>query len=144
MTSRAISIFSYDTIPGMGRKKPPVDSDIRCERCTLSTAVGLHGIGECPLEPLHSLLRIFVGSPAKKIRRDPEALIQEYGAVKLSETSDGRKVLENARMKYRAELLQPHEPEFNKYWGKEVEKREKQMAELRHESQRMKREVGMT
>lgn len=120
-----------------------VDSGIRCERCTLSRGVGLHGLGVCPLEPLSSSLRFSVGSPAKKKRTDPETIIQEYGAVKLSETSAGRVVLENARAKYRVELIQPHEPEFKKYWGKDVERREKQMAELRHESQRMKKEAGM-
>ena len=121
----------------------PVDSDIRCQRCCMSMEAGPHGIGECPLEPLSSPLRFSVGSPAKKNRTDTERMIREHGAVKLSETSAGRIVLENARAKYRVELLQPHEPEFKKYWGKDVERREKRMTELRRESQRMKREAGM-
>ena len=77
------------------------------------------------------------------VRRDPEEIIKEVGAEKLSKTAAGRTVLENARSKYRAELIQPHEPEFKKYWGKEVAKRERDMAEVRAESQRLKREAGM-
>lgn len=76
-------------------------------------------------------------------RRDPEAIIQEEGVEKLSKTAAGRTVLENARAKYRAELIQPHESEFNAYWGKDVARREKEMAEVRAESQRLKREAGM-
>lgn len=77
------------------------------------------------------------------VRRDPEAIIQEEGAEKLSKTAAGRAVLANARQKYKAELIQPHEPEFKAYWGKTVERREKDMAEVRAESQRLKREAGM-
>ena len=77
------------------------------------------------------------------IRRDPEEIIKEVGAEKLSKTAAGRTILENARSKYRAELIQPHEPEFKSYWGKDVERRNKEMAEVRAESQRLKREAGM-
>ena len=115
---------------------------MKCGRCTLSLKEGEggeHGLGMCPLEPLHSPLRFPVKQ--KGIRRDPEEIIKEVGAEKLSKTAAGRVVLENARSKYRAELLQPHEPEFNKYWGKTVERRNKEMAEVRAESQRMKREA---
>lgn len=77
------------------------------------------------------------------IRRDPEEIIKEIGAKKLSETASGRTVLENARHKYRAELIQPHEPEFNKYWGKQQEKIQRDMADLRAQSQRMKKERGV-
>ena len=85
----------------------------------------------------------FVGtiSPRGK-RRDPEAIIQEYGAEKLSKTPAGRAVLANAKAKY-PELIQRGEPGFEAYWGKEVRKREKDMAEVRSESQRLKREAGM-
>ena len=76
-------------------------------------------------------------------RRDPEEIIKEEGAEKLSKTAAGRTVLENARSKYRAELIQPHEPEFKAYWGKDVARREKDIAEVRAESQRQKREAGM-
>ena len=103
---------------------------------------GEHGLGVCPLEPLRSPLRLH-GKQMKGIRRDPEDIIKEVGAEKLSKTAEGRAILENARSKYRAELIQPHEPEFNKYWGKDVERRNKEMAEVRAESQRQKREAGM-
>ena len=128
----------------MKRKEKHVDNDIRCERCTMSMGVGVHGLGECPLEPLHSPLRFknTGGSPDKKLRRDPEAIIQEYGAVKLSQSSEGIRVLENAKAKY-PELIQRGEPGFEKYWGKEVRQREKDMREVRAESQRLKREAGM-
>lgn len=85
--------------------------------------------------------RVVVANKGK--RRDPEAIIQEEGVEKLSKTVAGRTVLENARAKYRAELIQPHESEFNAYWGKDVARREKEMAEVRAESQRLKREAGM-
>lgn len=75
-------------------------------------------------------------------RRDPEAIIQEYGAEKLVQTAEGRRVIEDAKAKY-PELIQPGEPGFEKYWGKEVRQREKDMAEVRAESQRLKREKGM-
>ena len=117
-----------------------VDSDIRCERCTLSIE-GAHGIGECPLEPLHSPLRVSKQGNPK--RSDPETIIREHGVEKLSKTYEGRRVIENARAKYRAELIQPGEPGFDRYWGKDVARREKDMAQVKEESRRMKREVGM-
>lgn len=80
-------------------------------------------------------------SVSQKQRRDPEAIIQEYGAKKLSETQEGRRVLENARQKYRVELLQPGDPEFNKYYGKEIARKEKDRRELEAESRRLKGEA---
>ena len=75
-------------------------------------------------------------------RTDPEAVIQEYGAEKLSKSSAGRAVLANAKAKY-PELIQKGEPGFEAYWGKEVRQREKDMAEVRQESRRLKREARM-
>ena len=128
----------------MARKKSTVDSSIRCDRCTLSMGVGVHGLGECPLEPLSSPLRSEAVElvAGKKVRRDPEAIIQEYGAEKLVQTAEGRSVIENAKAKY-PELIQRGEPGFEKYWGKEVRQRERDMAEVRQESRRLKREAGM-
>ena len=117
-----------------------MDKGLICERCVLPKEVGVHGLGICPLEPLSSPMRFSVQKPR---RTDPETIIQEHGVEKLSKTREGRVVLENARTKYRAELLQPHEPEFNAYWGKDVRRREKEMAEVRAESQRQKKEAGM-
>ena len=114
---------------------------MKCERCTLDRKQGRHGLGICPLEPKHSPLRF--STSGKKHRTDPETLIQEYGAEKLSQTNEGVKILERAREKYRVELLQPHEPEFQRYWGKDVERRKREMQEIRAQSQRMKREAGM-
>lgn len=125
----------------MGRKHTHVDKLAdSCERCTLTLGVGVHGIGECPLEPLHSPLRFSV--QVKKTRRDPEAIIQEYGAAILSQSPEGVRVLQNAKAKY-PELIQRGEPGFEQYWGKEVRQREKEMGEVRAESQRLKREAGM-
>ncbi len=86
---------------------------------------------------------VFVGTIRLKGRRtDPEVIIAEHGAVKLAQTSEGRSVLANAKAKY-PELIQRGEPGFEKYWGKEVRQREKDMEEVRATSQRMKREAGM-
>ena len=76
------------------------------------------------------------------IRTDPERIIQEVGAQKLSETPEGRSVLENARAKYATELIQPGDSRFNAYYGKEVRQRERHMAELREESKRLKKEAN--
>lgn len=73
-----------------------------------------------------------------KARRDPDEVIREYGVGVLEKTREGRVVLENARSKYAKELLQPGDPSFNTYWGKDVAKRERDMAELRRESRRLK------
>ncbi len=68
---------------------------------------------------------------------DPERIIHEFGAKKLSETREGQKVLDRARKKYAAELVQPGDPEFNKLYGKQVKERE----EARRELQRQSREA---
>ena len=88
-------------------------------------------------------LKRVVPAGSIRVRTDPEEVIKEVGAVKLSETAEGRVVLANARAKYYAELIQPGDPSFNSYWGKEVARRERDMAEVRSESQRLKREHGM-
>ena len=102
--------------------KASVDKGLLCERCVLPKGVGVHGIGKCPLEPLHSPLRF--PQKVKGIRTDPETLLQEYGVERLSQSREGRSVLENARQKYRAELVQPHDPEFKKLYGKEIKERQ--------------------
>lgn len=71
-------------------------------------------------------------------RRDPDSIIEEYGVGVLEKTREGRTVLENARAKHAIELLQPTDHSFNKYWGKDVARRERDMAELRAESRRQK------
>lgn len=78
-----------------------------------------------------------------KLRRDPDSIIAEVGAQMLSETAAGRSVLENARRKWEVDLIQPGDSRFNAYYGKQVRQRERDMAELRHESQRLKKERGM-
>lgn len=61
--------------------------------------------------------------------RDPEALIREYGAAELSKTSEGRMVLRRAGEKYKAELVQPGDPEFKKLYGKQHRENEERRRE---------------
>ena len=70
----------------------------------------------------------------KKGSYDPERIIHEYGAKKLSETREGQIVLNKARKKYAAELVQPGDPEFNKLYGKQVKEREEARRELQEKS----------
>lgn len=67
--------------------------------------------------------------------RDPEALIKEYGATELSKTSEGRMVLRRAGQRYKAELVQPGDPEFNKLYAKQ----NKEIAERRRANEERSR-----
>lgn len=68
---------------------------------------------------------------------DPETYIQEYGVQSLEKTSEGRVILEKARSKYKAELVQPGDPEFNKLYGKEVRARQEEKMEREREAKQM-------
>lgn len=57
-------------------------------------------------------------------RYDPERILNEEGVEKLQQSAEGRMVLDRARAKYKAELVQPGDPEFNKLYGKEIKDRE--------------------
>lgn len=78
----------------------------------------------------------------KSMRSDPERIIQEVGAIELSKTTEGRAILDRARRKWKKELLQPTDPEFQKEYGPMLKQRE----ELRRENERisteLKREKG--
>lgn len=73
---------------------------------------------------------------------DPDRIIHEFGAKVLSETKEGQKVLEKARHKYRAELVQPGDPEFNKLYGKQVKERNEARRELQEQSRALWAEKG--
>ena len=66
------------------------------------------------------------------MREDPERIIREHGVEKLMQSSEGRMIINRAREKYKAELVQPNHPEFKKLYGKEIKKRE----EIRKENER--------
>lgn len=117
-----------------------------CKRCGRPEK---HSYAECLRYPSKHLSVTAAGPrpgnlKVERIRVDAETIIQEYGVGELSKTAAGRSVIENARQKYRTELIQPSDPSFNAYYGKEVKQRERDMAELRAESQRLKREAGMS
>lgn len=65
---------------------------------------------------------------------DPDRIIHEYGAKKLSETKEGQIVLDKARKKYATELVQPGDPEFNKLYGKQVKERNEARRALQEQS----------
>lgn len=142
----------------MRRKNTPVDSGIRTQKdgggvlamCTdclkvlpeFGLAEGLKYVcAVCSANRRE--IPTFVGILRTNGRRtDPEAIIQQYGAMELSKTAAGRSVLTNAKAKY-PELIQRGEPGFESYWGKEVRQRERDMADVTAKSRRLKREAGM-
>jgi len=77
------------------------------------------------------------------IERDYDRIIHEYGAQELSKTSAGQDILKRAGHKYRTELVQPGDPEFNKLYGKQNKEREERRRANVEISQRMKRDCGM-
>jgi len=68
---------------------------------------------------------------------DPDRIINEYGVGVLEKTVEGRAVLNKARKKWAAELVQPGDPEFNKLYGKQVKEREEARRELQRQSGEM-------
>ncbi len=78
----------------------------------------------------------------KKGSYDADRIINEYGVGVLEKTPEGRKVLNKARRKYAAELVQPGDPEFDKLYGKQVKEREEARRELQEQSRRMWEEKG--
>ena len=89
------------------------------------------GDGSILLKHTHRGCRFVKKEALIKRRVDPERIISEYGATELSKTKDGVRVLEAARKKYRAELVQPGDPEFKKLYGKQ----HKEQAELRRHNE---------
>ena len=81
-------------------------------------------------------------TPRKMNRADPERIISEYGAEKLSKTREGVRVIEQAAAKYKKELLQPNHPDFKREYGKEIRERAEAQRELRKESDRQWAEKG--
>ena len=75
-------------------------------------------------------------------RADPERLITEYGVKVLEKTIEGRAVLNNARKKYRAELVQQGDPEFDKLYGKQIKERAEARRELQQQSEKLWEEKG--
>lgn len=112
-----------------------------CSRCFLPVSPGRHGLYKCPLEPRSRDPRRII-STGKAVRRDPETVLAEYGAEKLSESTAGRAVLANARQKYKKELLQPADPDFYREYGKEIRAREEARREQERVSRELKRAAG--
>ena len=75
-------------------------------------------------------------------RSDPDRIIHENGVAKLEKTHEGRVVLNNARKKWAAELVQPGDPEFNKLYGKQVRERQEARRELQEQSKKMWEAAG--
>lgn len=89
---------------------------------------------------MHARCAKFLREETHEKRRsdgDPERIISEYGATELSKTVEGRKVIERAARKYKAELVQPGHPEFEKLYGRQVRERE----EHRRENERIARDM---
>lgn len=55
-----------------------------------------------------------------------DAVIARYGVDKLSKSPQGREVLNKAREAHKIDLIQPNDPKFNRFYGKQVEYREQQ------------------
>jgi len=73
---------------------------------------------------------------------DPDRIIHEHGVGVLEKTQEGRIVLDRARNKYKAELVQPGHPEFNKLYGKQVKEREEARRELQEHSRKLWEQKG--
>ena len=77
------------------------------------------------------------GKVSSRNRTNPERIIQEYGVKELQKSKEGRSILQNARVKYKEELLQPNDPDFQKVYGKQIKEREERRLEQVQQANKM-------
>lgn len=68
---------------------------------------------------------------------NPDKIIQKYGVAELNKSPQGREVLAKAREIHKIDLIQPNDPKFERFYGKEVRARE----ELKRKNEDKAREM---